>query len=464
MHHMEVSAIKKVSSWVKDELNGINIGDARLNERAKVMLNALGSKPTESIPNALYNGWPELKAAYRFFDNEKVTAEKILSPHKKATIERIKQEKIILVPQDTTVFHFKNVDGIGPLGNKGETGFLNHVAMAVTPNGVNLGILSSKFWARKELGKKAQRKQKSIEEKESYRWLEGLWLADEIAKLASETKVISVADREGDIYELYTELSKLEGKKAHYLVRVSHNRNLEDEKNDENKIWNNVSQAAPLGKIKIQAPRNATRKSREVILTLRTSRVTLSAPYRIHEKLSPVEMSVILAEEETPSKEEKPIQWLLLTDLEVNTLEEATEKLNWYVTRWTIEVYFRILKTGCRIEELQLEDFKRLQVCLSLYMIVAWRIQMLIKLGKEFPDLPCNILFDECEWKSAYIVHFKKKPPKKVPSLEEMCRIVAMFGGFIGRKSDGFPGAQTLWIGLQRVKDFGIALGVAKAI
>lgn len=456
-----------ISSWVREELNEIDIGDTRLNERAMITLERLGAKPNESIPNAFLKGWAEIKAAYRFFDNEKVTAEKILAPHKQATIERIKQEKVVLLPQDTTQFHFDDADlkGIGPMSRGNEKGFLTHLSMAVTPSGINLGIISNKSWSRKELGKSKDKDKKQFEEKESYRWLEGLRIAHDVAQQVPKTQVVSVADREGDIYELYLALDEMQSKNLHYLARISHNRNLEDEPSDEDTIWEKISQAELLGHIEIVTPRNSTKKSRAAILSLRASRMTLKPPKRERSAaLMPVEMTVILAEEENPPKGEKPIQWLLMTDLEVDTLEGAIEKLNWYVCRWTIEVYFRILKTGCRVEELQLEHFDRIQVCMSLYMIVAWRIQMLIKLGKELPDLPCDALFDDAEWKAAYIVKYQKEPPEKVPTLGEMCRIIAMFGGFIGRKSDGFPGPQTLWIGLQRVRDFEIALAVSRVM
>ncbi|MES1226707.1 MAG: IS4 family transposase [Bacteroidota bacterium] len=463
---MEVDK-EKISSWVNEELNGIDIGDTRLNDRAKIMLETLGSKPNVSIPNAFCNGWSELKAAYRFFDNGKVTAEKILLPHTKATIKRIQQEKVVLIPQDTTQFHFydKNLEGIGPLSYENEAGFLSHISMAVTPEGVNLGIISNRTWARNELGKTADRKKKRIEEKESYRWLESLLIANEVAKKAPKTTIVSVSDREGDIYELYAELDKLETDNLHYLVRVSIDRKLEDEAANGNTIWSNIVQADNLGEIEVNIPRSGSRKSRQAVLTLRASQVRLCPPKRDNgEQLLPVEMSIILAQEESPPKGSEPIQWLLLTDIEVTTFEEAVEKLSWYICRWQIEIYFRILKTGCKIEELQLEHFDRIKVCLSLYMIIAWRIQMLIKFGKEVPEMPCDVLFDGDEWKAAYIIKFKQVPPKQVPTLGEMCRVVASFGGFIGRKSDGFPGAETLWLGLQRVRDFKIALAAAKAM
>lgn len=462
---MEVSSIKQNDSWAEEELAGIETGDIRLNKRAKIMLKKLGAKPNESIPNAL-NGWSELKAAYRFFDHEKVSPEKILLPHKEATIKRIKQEQIILIPQDTTQFHYsdQNLEGIGSLSHENETGFLNHLSLAVTPTGINLGVISSLFWARYKLGKRAERKNKIIEEKESYRWLEGLRIANDVAKQTPNTQVVSIADREGDIYELYEELRDLNSN-MHFLVRVSRNRKLLDEAKISDKIWSNIFQSSSIGNIEILTPRNATRKSRYANLTLRTSRVTLAPPSRkTGQILSPVEVTIILAEEENPPKNETPIQWILLTDLEVNSLEEAAEKLEWYLRRWTIEVFFRILKTGCRVEELQLEHFNRLQNCITLYSIISWRIQMLIKIGKEAPDLPCDAFFETCEWQAAYIVKFKKPPPKQAPSIKEMCIIIAGFGGFIGRKSDGFPGAQTLWIGLQRTRDFSIALNASEAM
>ena len=148
------------------------------------------------------------------------------------------------------------------------------------------------------------------------------------------------------------------------------------------------------------------------------------------------------------------IEWMLLTNLEVNTLEQAEGKLSWYLSRWQIEIFFRILKSGCKIEELQLEKIERLEPAVTLYMLIAWRVLYCTMIGRECPELPCDLIFGEDEWRAAYILAKSEPPPEQPPTINEMVRIVAGFGGFLNRKGDGFSGPQTLWIGMQRTKDF----------
>jgi hypothetical protein len=177
-----------------------------------------------------------------------------------------------------------------------------------------------------------------------------------------------------------------------------------------------------------------------------------------------VEITAILASEPHPPAGEAPVEWLLLTNLPADTPEQALEKLQWYLCRWQIEVYFRILKSGCRIEKLQLETLQRLEPVLAFYMIVAWRVLFLTMLGRACPQMPCDLVFDTAEWQAVYIVTERKPPPDTPPTLNQMVRMVAGLGGFLGRKSDGFPGPQTLWIGLQRAADFVLAMEAQRGV
>jgi hypothetical protein len=181
-------------------------------------------------------------------------------------------------------------------------------------------------------------------------------------------------------------------------------------------------------------------------------------------KLPDMEVTALLAQEENPPNGAAPIEWLLLTNLPIDTAEQATEKLAWYLCRWQIEIYFRILKSGCKVEELQLEKLERLEPALAIYMIIAWRVLYMTMLGRECPELPCNVVFADEEWQAVYIVAKRQPPPEKPPSLDTMVRMIAGFGGFLNRKGDGFPGPQTLWIGLQRGRDFALAIETTKAM
>jgi hypothetical protein len=242
------------------------------------------------------------------------------------------------------------------------------------------------------------------------------------------------------------------------LIRSKHDRNTEEGK----KIRSLLAKAPSLGEITFNLPKGRdNRKSRSVTQTLRAISIPLSPTKK---GLPVITVTAILAQEELPPKGEKPLQWILLTNLTVQTLEEAVEKLDWYLCRWQIEVFFKILKSGCKVEELQLEHVDRIENALAFYQIIAWRVLYLTMLGRECPELSCNLVFEDQEWQAVYIVSKKEKPPEIPPSISVIIRMVASYGGFLNRKGDGFPGPQTIWIGLQRCQDFVLAVEAQKAI
>jgi hypothetical protein len=191
--------------------------------------------------------------------------------------------------------------------------------------------------------------------------------------------------------------------------------------------------------------------------------VLLRAPYRPDKKLAPVEVTAILAREDNPPAGEDPIEWLLLTNLPVESLEDACEKVQWYLCRWQIEVFFRILKSGCKVEQLQLQTRERIEVALALYLIVAWRVLYLTRLGRVAPDLSCEVAFSPQEWKAVYLVSKREPPPSQPPRLLDMLVLVACLGGYLARTGDGPPGPKVIWIGLQRARDFVLALEAREA-
>lgn len=454
-------------SWAETELKTIDLGDKRLDNRATVILNSLLDKPGLSIPAAC-NGWDETIAAYRFFDNSKTTPEKILSPHIESTITRARAHKEILCLQDTSEIDFTSkpkTEGLGPLSYEKQIGFYIHPTLITTPDRIPLGIIDSHNWVRDEenFGKAKERKNIPIEEKESIRWINGYQNIAKFAQALPDSKVTYVADREADIYELFLEREKIskENKIApELLVRSQHNRVLDNNQ----KIKDRLKQAQVLGEIQFDLPPGRGRKARTVTQEVKAIRVELKAPYRKDRILDKVEITAVYTYEKNTPEGEEPIEWILLTSNNVKTFEEACTIVTNYLARWDIEIFFKVLKSGCKIEELQLETFERLENSITLFMIVAWRIMFLMKLGRECPDLPCSMVFEKGEWEAAYIVYKKSTPPENPPSLNEMIKMVASFGGYIGRKGDGPPGPKVLWIGLQRVKDFALALGSQKDV
>lgn len=212
-----------------------------------------------------------------------------------------------------------------------------------------------------------------------------------------------------------------------------------------------------LGEIEFDIPKSRKRKSRQVKQEVRLAKVKLRPSIKA---LQEVEINAVLAEEIKAPKGEEKVKWMLLTSLPVTSYEEAVKIIEWYLCRWQIEIFFKILKSGCVVEELQLEKVERLKKCIALYLVIAWRILFITMQGRRSPDMPCDVLFEEDEWKSVYAVTYKKAPPKKPPNLHEMIIMIAKLGGFIGRKSDGEPGVKTIWQGMQRMRDFTTSWGI----
>jgi len=443
--------------WAAQEMLTANLGDERLNRRVGMILSRLAQRPEGSLPSA-FQSWGETQAAYRFFSNEKATAERVLEPHRDATLERARQFPVVLCVQDTTELDYTStpqVQGLGPLTYGASIGLYIHPTLAITPDRICLGALDLWTWARDAEdhgGKDRQhRLKRALEEKESIRWVEGYRRVDDLQSTLPQTRLVYVADRDSDLFELFEAGQTGE---AAWLIRASQDRKLKDGR----RLWEAIEQAEVLGTLEFDLPASVKGPQRHVVQTLRAARLLLKPPYRRGKKLSEAEVTAILAWEEAPAEGIEPIQWLLLTNLIVNSAEEAREKVQWYVCRWQIEIYFRILKSGCKVEQLQLQERDRLEVALALYMIVAWRVLYLIMMGRTAPDLSCEAAFAPEEWRALYIVTQRKKPPRQPPSLGEILVLVARLGGYLARKGDGPPGPKAIWIGLQRVRDFVLAL------
>jgi hypothetical protein len=456
------SGCSEAEDWVVSETSSAELGDERLNRRLETVLRRLAAQPDKSIPTAS-RGWSETQAAYRFFDNEKVTPEKVLAPHQEATRQRLRQHPVVLCVEDTSELDFTSkpeTEGLGPLSYESTRGIYIHPMLAVTPEGLCLGVLEFWRWVRDASdhgGKDRQdRLSRPLEQKESLRWVEGYKKVCTLQEEAKQTRLVYLADRDSDLFELFEAAAS---GSAAWLIRAAQDRAVQDG----GLLWERVRQSPCLGQIEFNLAPARGRKTRRVVQSLRAMRVLLRPPYRPDKKLAPVEVTAILAEEEAPPAGEDPIQWLLLSSLPVENLSEAHEKIQWYLCRWQIEVYFHILKNGCKVEDLQLQSRERIEVALALYLIVAWRVLYLTRLGRTVPDLCCEVAFSPQEWQAAYLVSKRQRPPSKPPRLQEILTLVAGLGGYLARKGDGPPGPKTIWIGLQRVRDFVFALEAREA-
>ncbi|MDP6558431.1 MAG: IS4 family transposase [Pirellulaceae bacterium] len=456
-----------------DEVRGVDLGDKRLNRRLGKVIEELGAKPNLSIPAAT-DARKEMEAAYRFFDNDKVSPEKILQPHIKATHERISQTDLVLLVQDTTELDLtrpnQQVAGAGPMDCEVRRGAFVHPLMAFDSEGVPLGTTWQKTWVREAIEttlskaeKCRKRQQTPIEEKESLRWVEGLRAAREVAAACPHTVCVCVGDSEADIYELFSEPRSANQGEVQLLVRACQTRSTTESN------WLEEARCTPClysrtvnvssRKAKIAGGKSKREQSRDARLAeveVRATTVTLRPPHRHDRKLPEVTMNVVLVEEPNPPTGCEPIQWILVTTLPIDDLEQVKTIVQSYCIRWQIEIYFKTLKTGCRVEERQFENLERLMNCLAVYSIIAWRVMYLCRLGRECPDLDCEVVFAPSEWRSVYTMVKHQPPPPQPPRLNDIIRLIASLGGYVIRKST-HPGPQTLWIGLQRVHDLSTA-------
>jgi hypothetical protein len=328
---------------------------------------------------------------------------------------------------------------------------LVHDTMGFTEQGTPLGLLDVQCWARDpgDRGKSARRKQSPIEQKESIKWLRSYRGTAEVQKLCPDTTMVSVGDRESDIYELFWEAARTPHG-PQLLVRCERSRK---RKVGDQYLWHKMQHEAVVGLLEVYVPPKGARAARHAKLEVRYSAVSLKPPKA--KGFEPIALWAVYAQEVGHSPSVKsPLEWMLLTTVEVSDFAQATQRLAWYTKRWGIEIYHRVLKSGCRIEDRRLGSADRLEACLAVDMVVAWRIYHLTKLGRETPDVPCTVFFEQHEWKALHtFIHKTPKLPPQPPSLRHAMRMTASLGGFLGRKCDGEPGPTTLWRGLQRLED-----------
>lgn len=439
--------------WAETEFGVVQLGDQRLNRRLLVMARDFYARPQAQIPQACQSR-AKTKAAYRFCKHPDTPMDVLIESHAKATQQRIAEHKIVLAVQDTTSLNYSThpeTENLGPIGSKTEgiIGLMVHDTMAFSVEGTPLGLLDVQCWARDgaEFGKKHQRKQRAIEEKESHKWLESFRRVAQAQRHCPETTLVSVADREADIYEFF-HLALRDPIGPKLLVRAEQDRLLAD---GQGHLWPVVASQPVDGIQEIHVPRRGSSSARVARLEVRHAEVVLKPPHG-KSQYGSLKLWAVLAQETDPPEKVQPLRWMLLTTCVVSTLNQATEKLHWYTKRWGIEIYHKTLKSGCKIEERQLSDSNTIETCLGIDMVVAWRIYHLAKLGREIPDVPCTVFFEEAEWK-ALQTYISRTPyiAAEPPTLRQAIRMVATLGGFLGRKGDGEPGTKSLWLGLQQL-------------
>jgi len=394
-------------NWCNEEFANIELKDTRLNNRCQTLAIAFNAQPNVPI-NQACEDWADTKAAYRFFDNDKVTHERILSSHQQRTVARMSKHSLTLAVQDTSFLnytHHPTTEGTGPIGNKSQkqSGFVMHSTLALTAEGMPLGILTQAIFSRpvdQPSKTAAACKKQPIEEKESYKWIQAF--KQTLALTLDKAETLTICDREADIYEMFA-LAK--EKEAKLLVRSNVDRLLMDE--SERKLRAKVQNSPLAGHLKVHIPKSATQPKRDAILSMRYTSVKLKPPWRPNKKKMPTVTlnAVFIREDNPPDNVEEPIEWLLLTNYVVDCLEDAVQIVKWYRCRWQIEIFHKILKSGCVIEECRLQTDERLYPFIALKSVIAWRLHWMTYINRHEPDISCTAILAKHGSLHAYSSH-----------------------------------------------------------
>lgn len=459
------------SGWAEHEFGGADLGDLRLTRRLVAIAGRFMEKPLASIPQSMA-AWAEAKGAYRFMDNEKVEPDAILEPHRLRTTERAAEHPVVLAVGDTTTLDYTahpKTTGLGPLSDLQHQGLHVHPTLVVTPQHVPLGLIDNLVWTRDEetFAKTTDqdRERTPIDDKESRKWICSVGAAEQLQRdlreAGSDTRVISVFDREGDIYEVLAAVDAPDTT-CDLLIRAKNDRRVD---HDLRRLWLTMETRPRAGTVLLHLPRTPKRwAARDAEITVRFASLTLLPPGN-KKGLGPIDVRVVYACEERPPKGVKPVSWMLVTTADVETFEDACTVLSWYEARWVIELLNRVLKSGCKSEDRGLETADRLKRCLAVDLVVAWRVLYLTTVGRDTPDTPCTVIFEDDEWQSLYAYVHKSTAaiPKETPTLREVTRLIGHLGGHLGRKGDGEPGQTTMWRGLTRLTDISAGWKIGRA-
>lgn len=427
--------------WVRNQFKGVNLPDLRLVNRLDQIACRMMAKPCWSIPKQ-NKKWKDIKAAYRFFDSNKVRFSKLVKPHINQTKKKVAKMKQILAIQDTSFIsytHHDSVEGLSDIGGeKGSKGLILHTTLAVDPNKNHpevIGVLDQYIHHR---AKKVPKDETCLEMQN--RWKESkIWeeASQRINLKNSKTQIIEVMDREADVFDIINNCLSL---KHDFVIRAKNNRLL-DEATDE-KLFDLIHNLKPSGMIKLKLRKRLHQIPRNATLNVAFSTIKIKGPKSRKNEL--IKCNVVYVIEKDPPENQEPLEWILLTSVEVNSFKDACQIIEWYKCRWIIEEYHKAIKSGCKVEEKQLKTGERLENFLGVANIVALRIMKLRDFARNMPEISAKKVIEP--FKVNILMKYNDIKKDDI-TIYEYYREVAKIGGFIGRKSDGEPGWQTLWKG-----------------
>jgi hypothetical protein len=431
-----------------EDLPHLDFGDVRRNGLFVTILNNISDQPGSSIPRQ-NNSWYDTKATYEFFKNEEVSLESLKKTMMAYGSSQVENMSEILVLQDISNISYNDLqaEGLGYLDNKEGRGILCYSSIAATTEGLPLSLLYQHTWVRplEELGKSSKRKQRSFEEKETYRWYEAMKAVNK--QLGDKIKKIHIADREADVYELFFHANE---PNTELLIRARHNRQM----NDGSHLWDHIASLPAAATVMLSIPNERGKKKVPTAVEVRYERVEILRPSNSKNQYETVPLTAIEVRELNTEgkKPEDIIHWRLLTTLEVNELTDALQCVKWYTFRWLIERFHYVLKSGTKIEKLQLKQAGTLQKAITVYSMAAFRIMQLVYESRHHPEVSCEVVLTKAQWITLYmLIHGHNNVPNQPPTLQQAVRWIGRLGGHLGRKSDGPPGLKTVWLGFEQL-------------
>ena len=420
----------------------LDLGDKRRDQRFIKIIENIVRHPGSSIPQH-NDRWYDTKATYEFFKNEDITLEAICSAIRAFGASRLDQPKVLVIHDTSTIsYNDLEAEGLGYIDNAAGKGIICHSSIAATVTGIPLGLLNQLIWSRdsSQLGKSASRKKKPFEQKESYKWYQGIASVNE--RLTGEMQKIHIGDRDADIYELFFNSPD---EKADLLIRARHDRRTAAG----SQLWQHIGEQKVAAEEEIIIPDRTGKRKRKVQVQIRYKEVEILCP--VHKEGKVCESVVLTAIEITQKGNNKEgIHWKLLTTLPVNNAEEAKQCMRWYSYRWLIERFHYVLKSGCGIETLQLKKAESLMKAVAVYSLAAFNIMQLTYQSRQTPEVGCEVVLKRRQWEALYMLRFKtNKLPKQPPTLKEATKWIAQMGGYLARNGDGPPGLKAVWTGYE---------------
>ncbi len=433
-------------SSISAEFSGLDLPDARFGKRVQQMASQMAAHPGASFSAAL--GTALRKSAHRLFGYQDLD---LGSTHRSRTTARIAAEKTVLLVEDTTdlVYRQSNKTGMGPLGGRadGKTRGLNlHSALALSTGGLPLGIVSHHLFAPSDKHKGSRREHIPIEEKESYKWIRTTAVANELAARHPGVCFIKVGDREADFYQHY---SHPRSAGVELLVRLSQKKRTVYYEGQPVKVGA-LSEVLPVAaegllsikeKGKVVERKVCYRFGQIWLPPSGTGKAKANANALLPQ--APVRAQVVtITTLEGPAKD--ALEWLLLTTLPLNDVEDCVRLGRYYALRWTMERYHFILKSGLGIEQTQLQDAQSIGYALWIWAVVGWWVLLLYRLGRLGAEEEASAFFE-----AEIIEVLQLTNPKIIKTVADVVRAVGVLGGFQPSKKQPMPGEKTLWTGVR---------------